>query len=105
MEFLMQKAKVCSYIGDHFCENDMYYEAGNNLLQALDIILYLNKHFQMLYNEMVNILNDLTVVGYNIETKNNDINIARQIYRKIYYTAKNFYQVYPTAEVLSLIHI
>lgn len=99
MEFLMQKAKVCSYIGDHFCENDMYYEAGNNLLQALDIILYLNKHFQMLYNEMVNILNDLTVVGYNIETKNNDINIARQIYRKIYYTAKNFYQVYPTAEV------
>ncbi|BFL77278.1 hypothetical protein SKB0068_00500 [Staphylococcus hominis subsp. novobiosepticus] len=99
MEFLIQKAEVYTYIGDHFDEHDMYYEVGNNLLQALDVILYLNKHFQVLYNETVNILNDLSAVGYNIETKNNDLDTARQLYRKIYYTAKDFYRKSPTAEV------
>lgn len=59
--------------------HDMYYEVGNNLLQALDVILYLNKHFQVLYNETVNILNDLSAVGYNIETKNNDLDTALQL--------------------------
>ncbi|PTU82509.1 hypothetical protein BUZ62_12520, partial [Staphylococcus pasteuri] len=98
-ELLMQKAKVYRYIGDKFGNSDNYFEASENLLEALSIIKYINKHFEICYQEMLYLLNELSIVGYNIEKKGDYVNIARKLYKEIYYEAKEFYKLSPTIDV------
>lgn len=99
INILLQQEDIYRYIGDNFNDYNAYVQASDSLVKALDLIMYFNKYFELYHTTTLDILTNLSAVAYTIEKKYNDIDLARKLYEKIFYTSKEFYRLCPSVDI------